>query len=103
MARDDRRTSPSVRRAGRTPRPSPRSMRPRKCGRQNCIWVAGKFDAWLLVVLAVAFDPAGTQRLQDHRRAFVEALAALLHRLAEGGEFPACQAAADAEAEPPLA
>src|SRR5215469_4922492 len=62
-----------------------------------------ELDAWLLVVLAVAFDPAGAQRFQDHRRTFVEPLAALLHRLSEGGEFPACQAAADAKTKPPLA
>ena len=44
-------------------------------------------DARLLVELAVSFNKAGAQRLHDHRRRLVEALARLVHAEPEGGEL----------------
>ena len=74
-------------------------MRPSKecCGR-------GRISiARLLVVLAVALDEAGLERVDDHRRRLVEAAAQFVHAEAEGGEFAPGQAAAHAEAKPALA
>ena len=59
-------------------------------------------DAGLLVVVAVAFHEAGLQRVDDHRRGFVEAAARFVHAEAEGGEFAPGEAAAHAETEPAL-
>src|SRR5262249_50632723 len=61
------------------------------------------FDARLLVERAVALDEAGVQRVHDHRRRFVEALARLVHAEVEGGELAPRQAAPETKAEPPLA
>ena len=48
-------------------------------------------------MLTVALNVDGAQRLEDHRRGFVEALARLVHRASEGGEFAPRQTAPDAE------
>src|ERR1700745_1491061 len=59
--------------------------------------------AWLLVELTVAFDEPGLERVDDHRRRFVEALSRLVHAEAEGGELPPRAAAAESQAQPTLA
>ena len=46
-----------------------------------------EFDARLRIVLAVALDKAGAQRLDDHRGRFVKTLAALVHRPAKRREL----------------
>src|SRR6202049_289902 len=60
-------------------------------------------DARLLVELAVALDEAGLQRVDDHRRRLVEALARLVHAETEGGELAPRQAAPETETKSPLA
>ncbi len=60
-------------------------------------------NSWLPVIKAVGLDPTGAQRIDDHRRRFVEPPAALVHRAAERGELAPRQAAAKAEPQPALA
>ena len=62
-----------------------------------------ELDPRLLVVLAAAFDKAGAQRLDDHRRGLVEALARLVHRPAKRRELAAREAPPEPETQPPLA
>ena len=59
-------------------------------------------DARLLVVRPVAFDEAGLQGVDDHRRRLIEAPARFVHAETEGGELAAGEAAAHAEPEPAL-
>ena len=60
-------------------------------------------DPRLLVEFAVAFDEPGLQRVDDHRRRFVEALARFVHAHAKRGELAPRQAAAETQAQPSLA
>src|ERR1043166_852466 len=60
-------------------------------------------DARLLVELAVALDEPGLQRIDDHRRRLIEALARFVHAKANRGEFAPRQPAPETKAKPPLA
>ena len=60
-------------------------------------------DAWLLVVLPVALDEAGLERLDDHRRGLVEAAARFIHAEAEGRELAPGETSAHAQAQLALA
>ncbi len=60
-------------------------------------------DARLLVVPAVALHEPGAQRIHDHRRRLIEALAQFVHRAAERRELPPRQAAAETKPQPSLA
>ena len=62
-----------------------------------------QLDPRLLVMRAVGLDPAGAQRIDDHRRRLVETPAAFVHRATERGELAPRQAAAEAEPQPALA
>ena len=78
-------------------------MRRRRCARRTSAPARPDRDARLLVERAVALDKAGLQRVDDHRRCLVEALARFVHAEAEGGELAPRQAATETEAKPPLA
>src|SRR6266481_2578680 len=60
-------------------------------------------DTRLLVVVAIALDEAGLERIDDHRRRLVEAPSRFVHAEAEGGEFAPRQPAPHAQAKPALA
>src|SRR5215472_3996229 len=51
-------------------------------------------DPRLLIVFSVAFDKAGAQRIDDHWRGFVKALAGLVHGSAKRCKFAPRQASA---------
>src|SRR5579885_3458631 len=60
-------------------------------------------DARLLVELAVSFDEPGLQRVDNHRRRFIETLPRLVHAEPERREFAPCQTAPEPEPQPALA
>ena len=70
---------------------------------KGILWPWADLDTRLFVIFAVAFDEAGLQRVNDHRRRLVKAAAGFIHAQAKGLKFAPREPAPHTQAKPALA